>query len=145
MGRINWSRVLLGGLVAGVVINISEIILNGFVLAADFEQAMANLGLTGEPEGPALAVWIVYGFIVGIAAVWLYAAIRPRFGPGPGTAVRAALVVWLLAYLLSSTAMVNMGLFAARLVAIGAAWGLVEVIIATLLGAWLYREERPAS
>ena len=31
--------------------------------------------------------------------VWLYAAIRPRFGPGPKTAICAGLIVWGLSYL----------------------------------------------
>jgi hypothetical protein len=29
------------------------------------------------------------GFLIGIFAIWLYAAIRPRHGPGPKTAVCA--------------------------------------------------------
>ena len=34
MGKINWARVLLGGLIAGLVINIFEYVTNGVVLAA---------------------------------------------------------------------------------------------------------------
>ena len=44
MGKINWTRVILGGLVAGVIINISEFLLNGVVLAKDMEAAMRALG-----------------------------------------------------------------------------------------------------
>ena len=42
MGTINWTRVILGGLVAGVVINVFESVLNGVVLAKDWEAAMAR-------------------------------------------------------------------------------------------------------
>ncbi len=32
MGKINWTRVILGGLVAGVIINVFESVLNGVIL-----------------------------------------------------------------------------------------------------------------
>jgi hypothetical protein len=44
MGKINWARVLLGGLVAGFIINIFEYVTNGVVLAADWDAAMKALG-----------------------------------------------------------------------------------------------------
>jgi hypothetical protein len=140
MGRINWGRVLLGGIVAGILINVSEFILNGMVLRNEFEAAMSALGREPAMGQGAMTVWIVYGFVLGIAAVWLYAAIRPRYGPGAGTAVKAGLAVWFLAYFLVSVGNANMGLFPARLLAIGAVWGLFEIVIAAVVGAWLYRE-----
>lgn len=33
MGGINWGRVILGGLLAGILINVFEFILNGIILA----------------------------------------------------------------------------------------------------------------
>jgi hypothetical protein len=30
-------------------------------------------------------LYIVMDFVVGILTVWLYAAIRPRYGPGPSS------------------------------------------------------------
>ena len=44
MRTINWSRVILGGLTAGVIINVFEFILNGAVLAKDWEVAIQGLG-----------------------------------------------------------------------------------------------------
>ena len=35
MGKINWGRVILGGLVAGAVINVPEMILHGAVFAEE--------------------------------------------------------------------------------------------------------------
>jgi hypothetical protein len=139
MGRINWGRVLLGGLAAGLVINVSEAILNGVVARDAFAEAMKALNL--DPEAGSLAVWFVYGFAIGILAIWLYAAIRPRFGPGPKTALMAGVFVWILAYLFPTIAQLNMGMLPTGLAWLGLNWGLVEVLIATLLGAWIYREE----
>src|SRR3989442_14768444 len=76
MGKINWIRVILGGLAAGLIINVFESVLNGVILAKDMEAAISALGR--QMGGGALAMFIAWGFLVGIFAVWLYAAIRPR-------------------------------------------------------------------
>ena len=138
MGKINWVRVILGGVVAGVIINIFEYLLNGVILAKDMEAAISALGR--QMGGGQLAMFTVWGFLVGIVAVWLYAGIRPRFGAGPKTALFAALAVWGLAYLLASVTPMALHLFPRRLLAIGLAVGLVEVIVGTIAGARLYRE-----
>ncbi len=43
MGNINLTRVLLGGLLAGVVFNVGEGILNELILRQDWEAAMQAL------------------------------------------------------------------------------------------------------
>ena len=145
MGKINWTRVTLGGLVAGLIINIFEYVfeyvLNGVVLAKDMEAAITALGR--QMGGGALLMFSVWGILVGIFAVWLYAAIRPRYGAGPKTAACAGAAVWGLGYLLASVTPIALHLFPRHLMAIGLAVGLVEVIAGTLAGAWLYREETP--
>ncbi|MBA2564176.1 MAG: hypothetical protein H0V09_01980 [Gemmatimonadetes bacterium] len=138
MGRIDWGRVLLGGILAGLVINVSEMILNTVVMGAEFQEAMRARNV--DPEGASIGVWIVYAFLLGIVAVTVYAAIRPRFGPGPRTALIAGFLVWVLTSLFSTIAMLNMGLFPGRLLGVGLVWALVELLLATLLGAWVYRE-----
>lgn len=141
MAHTNRGRVLLGGLLAGVVINIFEFVTNGVVLRADWAQAMQALGKAPSPSGSAIAIYNVWGFLVGIAAVWIYAAIRPRYGAGAATAVRAGVVTWGLASLLASLANYPSGLFPTRLLVITSAVAFVEIIIATVLGAWLYKEQ----
>jgi hypothetical protein len=138
MGKINWTRVILGGLVAGLIINVFEWLLNGVIIAKDMEAAMSTLGR--QVGGGALAMFTVWGFLVGIFAVWLYAAIRPRYGAGAKTALCAGAAVWGLGYLLASVTPIALNLFPARLMVIGLAVGLVEVLVGTLAGAWLYRE-----
>jgi hypothetical protein len=139
MGKINWTRVILGGLVAGVIINIFEYVLNGVILAKDMEAALRALGK--EMGEGALLMFTVWGFLMGIFAVWLYAAIRPRYGAGPKTAACAGAAVWGLGYLLAAVTPLALHLFPRRLMAVGLAVGLVEVVIGTLVGGRLYREE----
>jgi len=139
MAGINTRGVIVGGLAAGLVINISESILNVPVLGAELEAAMAARNLP-PVSGAAVAVFLVLGFVLGILLVWLYAAMRPRFGAGPGTATIAAVVVWFLAYFWSTIGMGVTGMFPARLLVIGVVWGLVELLIAGLVGGRLYSE-----
>lgn len=139
MGRINAGRVILGGLVAGLVVDIGESILNIPIMGSEFDAAMQALGV--EPVGgPAIAVFFVLGFALGIAAVWLYAAIRPRFGPGPRTAAIAGLAVWFFASAYPGIGMMVMNIFPAKLFGVSLVWTLVEFPLATLAGAWVYRE-----
>jgi hypothetical protein len=139
MGKINIGRVLLGGLLAGVIVNIGETVLNVVVAGQAMETALAarNLPPVG---GSAIGGFVVITFLLGVLTVWLYAAIRPRFGPGPGTAVIAALVVWFFAYFHQSAAMVLMGILPAKVMVLGTVWGLVEMVVASIAGAWAYKE-----
>ncbi len=139
MGRINTGRVILGGLVAGLVINIGETILNMPIIGAESDAALQAFGLESVGGG-AIAVFVAMGFLLGLVAVWLYAAIRPRFGPGPKAAVIAGLVLWALGVLFPSIVYGILGLFPARLLVIVTVWDLFEMPIASVAGAWLYKE-----
>lgn len=44
MGKINIGRVLLGGLLAGLVVNIFEFVTNGVVLASQRDAGLKALG-----------------------------------------------------------------------------------------------------
>jgi hypothetical protein len=85
-------------------------------------------------------IWNILGFLAGIAAVWLYAAIRPRFSPGAKTAVIAGIAVWFISRFLGALAEMNMGIYSQKLIMTGLVWGLVEIAIATVVGAWVYKE-----
>jgi hypothetical protein len=146
MTGINWGRVILGGLVAGMLINVVEFLLNGVVLAKDWEAAMLVLG---RPPifGSRIAVFFIWsfllwGFLIGIFAVWLYAAILPRYGAGPKTAIYVGSFVWGLGYLLTSVTPFLLNLYPRRIFGIGLSVGLLEVLLATLIGACLYRERK---
>lgn len=144
MGKISVGRVIGGGLLAGLLINIVEFLVNGMWLAADWEAAMRALGKSGAASPAMMAINIVWGFIIGIFAVWLYAAMRPRFGAGPRTASIAALATWFPAYVLAMVPPAVMGMFPARLMGIAIVVGLVELLAGAQLGAYIYKEEGSA-
>jgi hypothetical protein len=97
--------------------------------------------LNKPPMDNSMIIWFVLlGFGIGFMTVWLYAAIRPRFGPGMRTAVCASLTIWGLAYLYPNLFIMIMNLFPRRMMAVATVWGLGEVVIAGIAGAWLYKE-----
>ena len=141
MAHTNRVRVILGGLFAGVVINAVEFVTNGVILRESWGHAMQALGKPADLSAGAIAVFNLWGFLLGIAAVWIYAAIRPRYGAGPSTAVRAGLAAWALAVFLANLGNFPLGLFPARLLVITTVVALVEIVLGTLAGAWLYKEK----
>jgi len=143
MGKINWGRVVAGGLLAGVVLNVFDFVIHGWLLMDQWNAALAALG-KGEMSGSTIFWYVVFDFVVGIAAVWLYAAIRPRYGPGPKTAAWAGLFVWFLVGLLFNLVQVPSGLWPTNLLLISAIVSVVYVPLATVVGAWLYKEEAAA-
>ena len=144
MGKINATRVLLGGLLAGLVINISEAFLNMVVFKADIEAAMKALNKTVNVSGGAIAVYLCWGFLVGILAIYIYAAVRPRFGGSAKSAFRVGILMWLLVSVQSTISMEPMGLFPPMLLLKGMITSMVEIILATLIGASIYKEEAVA-
>lgn len=140
MRAINWTRVLIGGIVAGLIIDVVEGLLHGVVLGPEWRQAMQALGKPLEENTGRMLFYVLLGFAYGILAVLLYASIRPRYGAGPKTALYAGGGVWVLGYCLPTLTWIPMGLFPADLMAFTVVVGLVEILLATEAGAWLYRE-----
>ena len=141
MDKINWGRVVLGGIVAGIVINIFEAISNGFILASQYGDAMVALNKSATMSAKQIAAFNVWGLGAGIAMVALYAAIRPRFGAGPKTGMLAGAAVWALAYASANAAMVFLHLFPLGLMLSATAIGLVETAVAGAAGAAVYKED----
>lgn len=139
MGKINLGRVVIGGLVAGIVINLFEFLLNGVILDAQWSELMKSIN---RPvlDGTHVGYFMALGFVQGLVAVWTYAAIRPRFGQGPMTAITAAVVTWLTTVVLADMVPTIMGVFPLAMVLMMIGVGLIEIVIATLVGGFLYKE-----
>jgi hypothetical protein len=140
MGNINSTRVLLGGLAAGIIIDVFEGLLHGVYLAKDWEQIMTSINRSPVVTPNMLVVYNLWGLVTGVLLVWLYAAIRPRFGPGPGTAIKAAAFLWLVGYVLPTLGWIMPDIMPVNLALIMLAVGLVELVAAVMAGAAIYRE-----
>ena len=140
MGKINWGRVVLGGLLAGVVLNIVDFLTYGVWLKPDMAAAMTTLGKSPAAMDSAIPLWVALDFVSGIGLVWVYAAIRPRFGAGVKTAVIAGLAVWFFVGLVHQIGESPMGFMPQRLMTIGTCVALISIPLATVVGAYVYKE-----
>jgi hypothetical protein len=136
MSKINWSRVLFCGLLAGII----WIVLGSMVtalLGRDF-AALPNNHL-GTPSPGFVLFNVGLDLLEGISVLWLYAAIRPRYGPGARTAIISAFAWWSIVSL-GDAAWCSFGLFPPRTVIPLMIGTLPALILATTAGARFYRE-----
>jgi drug/metabolite transporter (DMT)-like permease len=144
MGKINWTRVLLGGLIAGVVGIVFQFAIWVPLVGRSLSATLQALGHPMQETASTTVLMVVWNLLAGILLIWLYAAIRPRYGAGPGTAALAGLAAGLMVAVFPDIAWgLMLRLIPARVWAADAVGGLVAVVIATLLGAWVYKEETP--
>jgi hypothetical protein len=140
MGKINVGRVILGGIIAGIIIDGLDYLVDGIWLAPKWAVGNKALGLGNFSTNQ--MIWFnVLGIITGIALIWLYAAIRPRFGAGVKTAIVAGIAVWFITALLPNAGYMWVGgLYSHRLAELTTLGGLVYTLIAAVAGATLYKE-----
>ena len=139
MGKINYGRAILGGLLAGLIINVGEFVLNEVLFKKQLEEMVRQHNLP-IPGVAFIATAVLLTFILGIVIVITYAMIRAHSGPGPKTAICAGLTFWFAIYVYAG--ILNSTLFGVEpsLMALGLVWGAAEYILGALAGAWLYRE-----
>jgi hypothetical protein len=135
MPKTNWTWAILGGLLAGFVINAGELGLHRLILHEQWTAAFTALGKL--PTG--WAMFIPANFLVGFFTVWLYTRMRSQYGPGPRTGLRAGLVIWAIFWVIPMLALVPLELFPNWLLFLVIAGGLVNANLAALLGTWAYR------
>jgi hypothetical protein len=136
VNRINWSRVIGCGLLAGI----AWIVLGALVtalLGRDF-AALPNNHL-GKPTPGFILFNVFLDLLEGISILWLYAAIRPRYGPGARAAVIAAFAWWFIVTLGDAT-WCSFGFFPPSTVIPLMIGTLPALALATLVGARLYKE-----
>jgi hypothetical protein len=140
---INTGRVVAGGLVAGLVMNVSGFLVQGMLLGKRMEEEMVAVAPTLQGKGMdagSMTGRVLTQFAVGVLLVWLYAAMRPRFGAGPKTAMYAAFVIWLCGFLFYLDwlyiGMMSPGLYAIVSIAMA-----ITLAIAAWVGGMIYKEE----
>jgi len=135
MGRINWGRVLLCGLVAGLLWSLLSLTLLVLV-GGDLINAVPRLN---APSRGLFVFSLLVNLAMGIWAMWLYAAIRPRYGPGPKTAAVAGFAWWVM-YSLAKANWGPFGLVSPKALVSLLAATLPALIVTAVIGAWPYEE-----
>lgn len=142
--KINWHRLVLGGLLAGAVLIVLATACTALLLGQ--HELMGTVRALRPISATSLFLVFVFLF-TGILMTGAYAAIRPRFGPGLRTAAFAGFALWLTGVCLSLVA------FAVKSLAMGEPYPLpsgpilpclylVMMIVSTAIGACVYKEQR---
>ena len=144
MGKINWIRVFLGGLIAGAVGNVFQFVAWMPLVGRSLRTTLQTYGYAMQETVSITVFKAVWIFVMGIVAVWFYAAIRPRYGAGPGTAVLAGVIAGFLMGVFPDIAWgLVLRLIPAKVWLADAIFSMVAMVIVTVLGAWVYKEQEP--
>ncbi len=135
---INLKSVMTSGIVAGIAINVCGIALVP-LLGNDMDIVLSSRGLPPLSDR-AMAYFGIMSLVLGIFIVWLYANIRPQYNSNLKAIIVVSGVVWIFTYFWSNAAMVAYGFMPLQITIIGTTWGLVELFVATIVGAKLYNE-----
>ena len=86
MKRINFSRVLLGGILAGVLLFMADGFIHSKLLHEHWMAAMKAAGRSVEAEehGSDMLYFAAFELLRGLALAWVYSVFRTHYGPGPG-------------------------------------------------------------
>lgn len=143
MGQINAGRMILGAIVAAAILFVIEGFINGAILGTEWDDWVKALGpLDHAPSFAAgMAIWAVVSLLHGLVGLWIYVGIRPRYGAGPGTAALAGLLLWIPGFLTHALSQFALGDIPYHIIVVGCLGGLAAVLVATVAGAALYRED----
>ncbi len=141
MSNINWTRVIIGGLIAAVIAFLTDGFLHESLLGADWRAVYANLGAS-EPQHDSAGIlyFAVFELGRGLLAIFVYALMRPRSGPGPKTAALAGIVSWFAFSVTGPAQFIPLGFYSLGLWIKVSAFQLVTSIVAAIAGAALYKE-----
>lgn len=142
MVEMNIGKLALGGIAAGVTTFMLTGLVNATVLAGALKDWSHETGSALHPPAQpvALSLWCVMSLLIGIAGVWFYAAITPRFGAGYKTALIAGLALWVANKFAVCFDLTALGIFPRPLLAGLALGGLLAIEGGLLVGAWLYQK-----
>jgi hypothetical protein len=141
MPKINWARLIIGIVVAAIIMFVTDGFFHEKIAKADWSAVYAGLSAK-EPaaHGMSLAYFAVFEIGRAFIALFLYALMRTHFGAGPKTAVLAGIVGWIGFSLTGPAQFIPLGFFSNALWLKVGAFHLVTSIVATVVGAALYKD-----
>lgn len=141
MARINWGRLILGGLIAAIMMFFADGFIHERLVKTDWHAVYAGLrAAEPEPHGASMVYFALFELGRGLISMLFYATMRTHFGPGPKTAVLAGIASWIAFSLTGPAQFIPLGFFSTSLwFKVGAAQ-LVTSIVAAIAGAAMYKD-----
>ena len=147
MARINVGRMLLGGIVAGILMFLADAFIHGTLLQEHWMAAMKAAGrsVAQEEHGSDMVYFAAFELLRGLAMAWVYSVFRTHYGPGPKTAVRAALGVWAMMFPIFFLQEIPLGFYSTTLLGLWSLYEVVPSVIAGLVAGALYKDPPAAA
>ena len=141
MYKINWVRVLVGGLVASIILFLTDGFLHERLVLVYWQAVYAGLGVA-EPKHNAYALvyFAIFELGRGFISIYLYALMRSCCGPGPKTAAYAGMVAWIAFSVTGPAQFIPLGFYSQALWIKVGAFQFITSIVAAVAGAFLYRD-----
>lgn len=141
MSNINWSRFIIGGIVASIIVFVTDGLLHETIVHADWKAVYDNLGASPPVETPFHMIYFVtFELGRGFLAMFLYVLMRARWKPGPKAAALAGVVAWFAFSLTGPAQFIPLEFYSNALWLKVGAFQLVTSVIATIAGAALYKD-----
>jgi hypothetical protein len=150
MNKINWGRLLVGGVVASIILFLTDGVLHEGLVRADWKAVNDALGFydtmgnsAAQHGKGALVYFAVFELGRGFISIYLYALMRTCCGPGPKTAALAGVVAWIAFSVTGPAQFIPLGFYSLPLWIKVGAFQLVTSIVAAIAGAVLYKDVAP--
>jgi hypothetical protein len=142
MSKINWLRLIIGGLIAAVICFMTDGFLHERLLSADWQSVYTRLGGTAPKaeHGGAIFYFILFDLGRGLLSIFIYVLMRTHFRPGPKTAALAGIVAWIAISVTTPGQFIPLGFFSNELWVKTMAFQLVTFIVAAIAGAAVYKD-----
>ncbi len=142
MKQLNLVRMILGGLLSGVILYVFEGVTNTLILGSQWKSwgLIANQVFATPPEGLSLTYWAIQALIAGLAGTFVYAAIRAWVGVNLRAAYISALVVWATGWLGMAMDQKAMGLEPPILVYGNLLAALLGLLAGQIAASFVYKE-----
>lgn len=142
MPKFNWNRLIIGGLVAAIILFLTDGFFHERVIGADWNSVYAALGAREPTESVgSLLYFAIFELGRGFIAMFLYALMRQPFKPGPKTAALVGIVSWFAFSLTGPAQFIPLGFYSHALWGKVGAFQLVTSIVATIAGAAIYKDK----
>jgi peptidoglycan/LPS O-acetylase OafA/YrhL len=140
MSSLNWPRIILCGLVAGVVFTLLSAVLVG-ALGSEFLAAAGNHASAGDGRTKTGPVLYFATISAGVWAAWLYAVVRPRSSNYVSAVIIVSFAWWIIASIQSLKWILLLGIPLSAWLPLAA--NLVPTVIAVFVGSALLGAVQP--